>query len=141
MKIFVLTLFGATIHLNLFYVGLDYTPTTVASALSSTIPALTFTMAVLFFILQVSLLQMCCYDPSQHCILRLKSLRRLNQKALMIFLQAKVCDVYSARLSMNTLIYFFVSLQSAAIALIFDRNASSWKLEWNITYNSHILSI
>ncbi|CAL8998018.1 unnamed protein product [Prunus brigantina] len=46
-KIFVLALFGTTIHLNVYYAGLAYTSPTVACALSNVIPSLTFLMAVL----------------------------------------------------------------------------------------------
>ena len=40
-------MFGTTIHQNVYYAGLEYTSPTVASALGSVIPALTFTLAVL----------------------------------------------------------------------------------------------
>ncbi|CAL2252554.1 unnamed protein product [Prunus armeniaca] len=46
-KIFVLALFGTTIHLNVYYAGLAYTSPTVACALSDVIPSLTFLTAVL----------------------------------------------------------------------------------------------
>ncbi|CAL8148737.1 unnamed protein product [Prunus armeniaca] len=46
-KIFVLALFGTTIHLNVYYAGLAYTSPTVACALSDVIPSLTFLMAVI----------------------------------------------------------------------------------------------
>ncbi|XP_020248489.1 WAT1-related protein At5g07050-like isoform X2 [Asparagus officinalis] len=178
MKIFVLTLFGATIHLNLFYIGLDYTPPTVASALSSVIPVLTFTLAVLFRMEKVKIKSakgiakligaLVCitgallftfwqgpllpgFVKRPLIIVQGKNSGHGSKHykddwikgSLLIFianatfsvwfiLQAKVCEVYSARLMMNTLIGFFASLQSAVAALIFDRNASSWKLEWNL---------
>ncbi|KAK9926472.1 hypothetical protein M0R45_023700 [Rubus argutus] len=47
-KVFVLALFGTTIHLNVYYAGLTYTSPTVACALSNVVPSLTFLMAVLF---------------------------------------------------------------------------------------------
>ncbi|KAF8412071.1 hypothetical protein HHK36_000024 [Tetracentron sinense] len=46
IKIFVLATLGTTIHLNVYYAGLEYTSPTVASALSNVIPGLTFLMAV-----------------------------------------------------------------------------------------------
>ncbi|KAK7820646.1 wat1-related protein [Quercus suber] len=45
---------------------------------------------------------------------------------------AVVYKVYPARLSLNTLICFFVSLQSFFLALFFARNLDLWKLEWNM---------
>ncbi|XP_042477154.1 WAT1-related protein At5g07050-like [Macadamia integrifolia] len=47
IKVFFLSSFGTTISLNVYYVGLDYTSPTVASALSNVIPGLTFIMALL----------------------------------------------------------------------------------------------
>lgn len=49
-----------------------------------------------------------------------------------LILQAVVFKVYPARLSLNTLICFFASLQSFFPALYFARNPDSWKLEWNM---------
>ncbi|CAL2260861.1 unnamed protein product [Prunus armeniaca] len=46
-KFFVLALFGTTIHLNVYYAGLEYTSPKVACALTNVIPSLTFLMAVL----------------------------------------------------------------------------------------------
>ncbi|KAL6006653.1 hypothetical protein ACLOJK_032146 [Asimina triloba] len=47
MKIFLLASLGITIHQNLYYIGLNYSSPTVASALSNVIPSLTFILAVL----------------------------------------------------------------------------------------------
>ncbi|XP_042457802.1 WAT1-related protein At5g07050-like [Zingiber officinale] len=49
-----------------------------------------------------------------------------------LILQAFICQIYPARLTMNTLVCFFASLQSSALALVFERNASSWRMNWNI---------
>ncbi|KAM7269437.1 hypothetical protein ACFE04_024934 [Oxalis oulophora] len=49
-----------------------------------------------------------------------------------LILQAMVFKVYPARLSMNTLICFFASLQSSVVAIFFARNPISWKLDWNV---------
>ncbi|KAM5571421.1 WAT1-related protein [Rosa sericea] len=46
-KVFVLALFGTTIHLNVYYAGLAYISPTSACALSNVIPSLTFLLAVL----------------------------------------------------------------------------------------------
>ncbi|GAY56086.1 hypothetical protein CUMW_169120 [Citrus unshiu] len=46
-KIFVLALFGATIHLNVYYTGFSYVSPTVATALSNVIPSFTFLLAFL----------------------------------------------------------------------------------------------
>ncbi|CAK9184065.1 unnamed protein product [Ilex paraguariensis] len=46
MKVFALSSLGTTIHLNVYYAGLEYTSPTVASALSNVIPTFTFLIAV-----------------------------------------------------------------------------------------------
>lgn len=47
VRIFILALFGTTLHQNVYYAGLNYTSPTVASALGSVIPAFTFIMAAI----------------------------------------------------------------------------------------------
>uniref|UniRef100_A0A5B7C5H6 WAT1-related protein n=1 Tax=Davidia involucrata TaxID=16924 RepID=A0A5B7C5H6_DAVIN len=49
-----------------------------------------------------------------------------------LILQAVVYKIYPARLSLNTLICFFASLQSSFLALFFGRNPTIWRLEWNV---------
>ncbi|KAL5714939.1 hypothetical protein ACHQM5_016834 [Ranunculus cassubicifolius] len=46
-KIFLTSLFGLTLSLNLYYVALNYTTATFAAASTNTIPAITFIMAAL----------------------------------------------------------------------------------------------
>ncbi|XP_031377369.1 WAT1-related protein At1g43650-like isoform X2 [Punica granatum] len=46
-KIFAVSSLGTTIHLNVYYTGLEYISPTVATALSNLIPCLTFLIAVL----------------------------------------------------------------------------------------------
>ncbi|XP_050230414.1 WAT1-related protein At1g43650 [Mercurialis annua] len=47
-KIFVVSLCGLTLSLNLYYIAINYTTATFAAATTNTIPAITFLMAVLF---------------------------------------------------------------------------------------------
>ncbi|CAL9003195.1 unnamed protein product [Prunus brigantina] len=49
-----------------------------------------------------------------------------------LILQAVVSKVYTARLSLTTMICFFPSLQSSFLDLFFARNPISWRLEWNL---------
>ncbi|KAJ4971988.1 hypothetical protein NE237_005087 [Protea cynaroides] len=49
-----------------------------------------------------------------------------------LILQALISNVYPAPLSMNTLVCFFTSLQCSVLALIFDRELTSWRLEWDV---------
>ena len=46
-KIFVLALLGATIHINVYYIGMDYVSPTVATALGNVVPSFTFLLAFL----------------------------------------------------------------------------------------------
>ncbi|XP_051114541.1 WAT1-related protein At1g43650-like [Andrographis paniculata] len=54
-RIFVLSFFGVTVHLNLYYAGMNYTSPTVATALSNIIPALTIVVAALLRMEEVKL--------------------------------------------------------------------------------------
>ncbi|KAI4368001.1 hypothetical protein MLD38_016618 [Melastoma candidum] len=46
-EIFILSSFGTTVHLNVYYTGLAYTSPTVAGAMSNVIPGMTFLIAVI----------------------------------------------------------------------------------------------
>ncbi|XP_059444694.1 WAT1-related protein At5g07050-like [Corylus avellana] len=179
-KIFLLSSFGTTIHLNVYYAGLAYTSPTVASALSNVIPSLTFLIAVVLRMETVKissakgqakvlgtliciggaltftfwkggyllkgfvprpLIDICSTNASA-CKLSHGKDNWIKGSALILtshiawsawlILQAVVSKVYPARLSLNTLICFFASLQSSFLALFFARNPTLWKLEWNM---------
>ncbi|KAJ4971998.1 hypothetical protein NE237_005097 [Protea cynaroides] len=49
-----------------------------------------------------------------------------------LMLLSLVFSVYPAPLSLNTLICFFASLQTSILALIFERDPASWRLERNV---------
>ncbi|KAG6506588.1 hypothetical protein ZIOFF_031912 [Zingiber officinale] len=62
----------------------------------------------------------------------------LKGSALMLFgyfacsvslvLLASICEIYPAKLIMNVVMCFFAALQSSALSLILERNASSWRM-------------
>ncbi|PQP94684.1 WAT1-related protein [Prunus yedoensis var. nudiflora] len=174
-KIFVLALFGTTIHLNVYYAGLAYTSPTVACALSNVIPSLTFLMAVLLGLEKLKIRTargQAKVAGTLFCIggslvftfwkggylfkgfvkrplinISVGEMRHVKENwikgALLILtshiawsawliLQAVVSKVYTARLSLTTMICFFASLQSSFLALFFARNPISWRLEWNL---------
>ncbi|KAI5648835.1 hypothetical protein M9H77_34840 [Catharanthus roseus] len=54
-KIFLVSLFGITLSLNLFYFGLNYVTATFATAFTNTIPAITFILAALLRIEKISI--------------------------------------------------------------------------------------
>ncbi|XP_043691706.1 WAT1-related protein At1g43650-like [Telopea speciosissima] len=179
IKIFILSSLGTTVHLNVYYIGLDYTSPTVASALSNVIPGFTFVMAVLLRLEKVRIksakgrAKICgtliCTGGALIFIFwkggyHFKSLTRSPliditrgsvhgsarhhkenwvKGSLLILtsniawsawliLQSLVSDVYPAPLSLNTLICFFASLQSSVLALFWERDPTSWRLEWNV---------
>ncbi|XP_020419945.1 WAT1-related protein At5g64700 isoform X2 [Prunus persica] len=174
-KIFMLALFGTTIHLNVYYAGLAYTSPTVACALSNVIPSLTFLMAVLLGLEKLKIRTargQAKVAGTLFCIggslvftfwkggylfrgfvkrplinISVAEMRHVKENwikgALLILtshiawsawliLQAVVSKVYTARLSLTTMICFFASLQSSFLALFFARNPISWRLEWNL---------
>ncbi|KAA8537896.1 hypothetical protein F0562_027524 [Nyssa sinensis] len=56
-KIFLVSLFGITLSLNLYYFAMNYTTATYAAATTNTIPAITFIMAVLLRMESISIKQ------------------------------------------------------------------------------------
>nr|XP_018677772.1 PREDICTED: WAT1-related protein At5g07050-like isoform X1 [Musa acuminata subsp. malaccensis] len=186
VKVFILAMFGITIHQNVYYLGLDYTSPTVASALSNVIPALTFILTAILRMEKASLrspkgrarivgtifcisgalvftfwkgfllegfvkrplIEMHAEGDVHHkedwlkgSVLILTSyiaytawlILQVHQTETSEHIsQAIICEVYPARLSLNTMICFFASLQSSAVALVFERNAASWRLNWNL---------
>ncbi|CAL9137560.1 unnamed protein product [Musa acuminata var. zebrina] len=174
VKVFILAMFGITIHQNVYYLGLDYTSPTVASALSNVIPALTFILTAILRMEKASLrstkgrarilgtifcisgalvftfwkgfllegfvkrplIEMHAEGDVHHKEDWLKGsvliLTSYIAYTAWLILQAIILEVYPARLSLNTMICFFASLQSSAVALVFERNAASWRLDWNL---------
>ncbi|XAR62475.1 hypothetical protein NMG60_11017238 [Bertholletia excelsa] len=56
-KIFLVSFFGLTLSLNLYYIAINYTSATFAAATTNTIPAITFALAVILRIESVSIKQ------------------------------------------------------------------------------------
>ncbi|KAJ0024387.1 hypothetical protein Pint_07937 [Pistacia integerrima] len=56
-KIFLISLFGLTLSLNLYYVAINYTTATFAAATTNTIPAITFVLAGLLGMESISIRQ------------------------------------------------------------------------------------
>lgn len=60
-------------------------------------------------------------------------------------LQATVVKIYSDKLAITTLTCFLAAVQSAAIALVFERNSAAWVLKWDfqlltVAYSGIVLS-
>ncbi|KAL4651168.1 hypothetical protein ACB092_01G140200 [Castanea dentata] len=85
----------------------------------------------LWLIMQV-MYYICSNDGNISCMKKFLSLFIFFPQIWSIYSQAVVYKVYPARLSLNTLICFFASLQSFFLALFFARNLDLWKLEWNM---------
>ncbi|ERN08160.1 hypothetical protein AMTRI_Chr09g37520 [Amborella trichopoda] len=58
--------------------------------------------------------------------------------SVFLILQNSVYKLYPAPLSMNAWISFLAVMQSAAVAVIFDRTASPWKIGWNLELLSYV---
>ncbi|KAF5178157.1 Wat1-related protein [Thalictrum thalictroides] len=174
LNIFLLASLGTTIHLNLYYVGLNYTSATVASALGSVIPALTFLLAVLLRMEKVMIRSVnsqmkvigavICIGGAltftfwkgrylfdgmtKTPLINIQYAKMSHQRdwikgsALIItsnaawsawlILQAVICKIYPAQLSLNALICLFGSVQSCIVAVIFNRQPATWKLGWDL---------
>ncbi|ERN00876.1 WAT1-related protein At2g39510 [Amborella trichopoda] len=57
--------------------------------------------------------------------------------SVFLILQASLYKVYPAPLSMNAWISFLAMMQSAAVAVIFERTASPWKIGWDLKLLSY----
>lgn len=55
-------------------------------------------------------------------------------------LQAIIAKLYPAELSITTLMCLLATVQSAAIALVFERNPAAWALKWDIQLLSVVYS-
>ncbi|KAJ4965765.1 hypothetical protein NE237_017614 [Protea cynaroides] len=182
-KIFLVSLCGLTLSLNLYYAALNYTSATFAAATTNVIPAITFIMAVLMRIERTSLkhqygvakvlgtvtcvsgallvalykgpsIKFMNWYPSVHNEVSQSSL--INSRPKMewvkgslimlsaytawsswLILQGPIMKIYPAKLRLINLQCAFSCIQSAILALILNRNPSSWKLGWDI----HLLSV
>ncbi|KAG6472550.1 hypothetical protein ZIOFF_070016 [Zingiber officinale] len=145
LKIFILAMLGITIQQNVYYVGLHLISPTVASALGNVIPAFTFLLAIVLRMEKLNLktvILLGAFVTSPMIQLHFESPEKgdawLKGSALMLFgyfacsvslvLQASICEIYPAKLTMNAVMCFFAALQSSALSLIFKRNASSWRM-------------
>ncbi|KAG6495225.1 hypothetical protein ZIOFF_043019 [Zingiber officinale] len=138
LKIFILAMLGITIQQNVYYVGLHLISPTVASALGNAIPAFTFLLAIVLRMENLNLKIVRGWAKLAGAIFCITGDAWLKGSALMLFgyfacnvslvLQASICEIYPARLTMNAVMCFFAALQSSALSLIFERNASSWRM-------------
>ncbi|ONI11300.1 hypothetical protein PRUPE_4G100100 [Prunus persica] len=126
-KNFVLALFGTTIHLNVYYAGLAYTSPTVACGLSNVIPSLTFLMAVLLGLEKLKI------RTARGQAKVAGTLFGIGGSLVFTFWKGGyLFKVYTAQLSLTTMICFYALLQSSFLALFFTRNPISWRLERNL---------
>ncbi|KAG6487498.1 hypothetical protein ZIOFF_056084 [Zingiber officinale] len=141
LKIFILAMLGITIQQNVYYVGLHLISPTVASALGNVIPAFTFLLAIVLRMEKLNLKTVrgrAKLAGAIFCITGALIFTFWKGSALMLFdyfacsvslvLQASICEIYPAKLTMNAVMCFFAALQSSALSLIFERNASSWRM-------------
>ncbi|OMO55877.1 Drug/metabolite transporter [Corchorus capsularis] len=108
-KIFMLSLCGITLSLNLYGVALIYTSATLAAATTNLLPVITFFLAVL---------------------LRMEALRLKTRPG--IAKMGLVLKSYPSKLLFTTLQCFLSSIQSFAIAIALERDPVEWRLGWNV---------
>ncbi|XP_020524201.1 WAT1-related protein At2g39510-like isoform X2 [Amborella trichopoda] len=58
--------------------------------------------------------------------------------SVFLILLTSLCKDYPAPLSMNAWIFCFVVIQSAAVAVIFERTASPWALDWDLKLLAYV---
>ncbi|CAL5386446.1 unnamed protein product [Camellia sinensis] len=182
-KIFLVSLFGLTLSLNLYYIAMNYTSATFAAATTNTIPVITVMMAILLRMESITIKQWhgvakvlgsvltvsgalvfafvkgppikfmnnFSTNPSEiptpsinHCNSKgdwvkgsLIMLSANTAWSLWLVMQVPVIKQYPAKLRLTALQCFFSCIQSAVWAVAVERNASAWKLQWDV----HLLSV
>ncbi|XP_021887911.1 WAT1-related protein At1g43650 [Carica papaya] len=178
-KIFLISLCGITLSLNLYYVAINYTTATFAAATTNTIPVITFLMALFLRLESVNLRKLhgtakvlgtifgvsgalvfaFVKGPSIKFIKWDSTTQNQNSESSSIFqnhsvgewikgslimlsantawclwlvLQAPIVKQYPAKLRFISLQCFFSCMQSAIWAVVVERNALAWKLEWGL---------
>ncbi|CAN0892182.1 WAT1-related protein At1g43650 [Linum grandiflorum] len=179
-KIFLLSLMGQTMALNLYYYALNYTTATFAAATTNTIPATTFILAVLLRMERLSIRKVhgiakiagsvigvsgalvfalvkgpalvnhnhdsssSKHGPLKHCCSKedwikgsLVMILANTLWSLWLVLQGRIVKEYPAKVRFTTIQCLFSCMQSAVVAVVLERDASAWKLGWNI----HLFSV
>lgn len=168
-EIFLLAFFGITINQNCYFAGLQDTSSTFASATTNLIPVVTFVMATAFRLENVNIRSIygqakvvgtvVCVSGAMVMTLYkgpvlLKALHGLSSwdlGAILLFasclvwsgwitFQAPVVKTYPAQQSLTALMLIQGTVQSFIVALIFERKASVWKLNWDIQLLSIVYS-
>ncbi|CAN1235005.1 WAT1-related protein At1g43650 [Linum perenne] len=183
LKIFLISFFGLTLSLNLYYIAIKHTTATFAAATTNVIPAITFAMALLLRMERLSIRKVhgiakvvgsavgvsgalvyalvkgpalkgpalvnhndssSKHGPLKHCCSKgdwlkgsLVMILANTLWSLWLVLQGRMVKQYPAKVRFITINCAFSCIQSAIVAVILEREASAWKLGWNI----HLYSI
>ncbi|KAG8383416.1 hypothetical protein BUALT_Bualt04G0010500 [Buddleja alternifolia] len=118
IKIFMLTLFGITMSLDIVGVALKYTSASLGAATSNTLPVVTFFLAVLLSFDQTLFglkIVVCSQGP-------------VDYRGL----EGRVLKSYPSKLLLTTLQCFLSTIQSFIVAVVFTRDPTQWLLGFNI---------
>ncbi|XVE55156.1 hypothetical protein DITRI_Ditri03aG0137400 [Diplodiscus trichospermus] len=181
-KMFLVSLCGLTLSLNLYYVAINYTTATFAAATTNTIPVLTFIIAVCLRVESISIKQspgiakvfgsviglsgalvyafvkgppikfinwypatqkqtpdslIKSYSIGEWIKGSLFMLSANTAWSLWLVLQGRILKQYPAKIRLTALQCLFSCIQSTCWAIAAERNASAWKLGWDV----HLLSV
>ncbi|KAL0438218.1 UNVERIFIED_CONTAM: WAT1-related protein [Sesamum latifolium] len=154
-KIFLASLFGITLSLNLYAYAINYVSATFASASNNTIPALTFLIAIAFRIESFSIrdspgmLKLAGSVWSDENQLKTNPVTNFSSKekwiqgcllmlsantawASWLVIQAPLVKQYPAKFRLTMLQCLFSCIQSSVWAMSMKRDISSWKLKWDL---------
>ncbi|XP_058094122.1 WAT1-related protein At3g18200-like [Magnolia sinica] len=158
---FLLALLGATLFQNLFSASLNYISSTTQSAILNLFPAFTYLLSVasrqevpelnrvrgvgklsgtilsvagaLTMILwQSSVAQSAITGPGNWVVGFVLAIMGILSLSTWLVLQEPATRRYPAELSMTTMMYFFGTLQTCVLAAFVSREASEWKLKWDL---------
>ncbi|CAL1363060.1 unnamed protein product [Linum trigynum] len=174
MKIILLSFFGQTVGLNLYYYAISYTTATFAAAATNAIPATTFIVAVVMRMERLSIRKVhgmakvigsavgvsgalvfalvkgpalvndvhtstSKHGPLKNCCSKgdwikgsLVMILANTIWSLWVIIQGRMVKQYPAKVRFTALQCVFGCVMAAVVAVVAERDASAWKLGWNI---------
>ncbi|XP_039130174.1 WAT1-related protein At4g28040-like [Dioscorea cayenensis subsp. rotundata] len=155
LLVFLTSFVGPTMHQYLYYNGLDLSLSSLAAAMTNTLPAATFLMALVFGVEKLKPKSLRTYAKifgTLICVAgavcmalykgsKLHNINLLEEKwikgflfltgsiccwSLWLILQAIICKNYLDPLSLATWVSFLSTMQSFILALIIETNSNAW---------------
>uniref|UniRef100_M4C9P7 WAT1-related protein n=1 Tax=Brassica campestris TaxID=3711 RepID=M4C9P7_BRACM len=142
-QLFISALFGASLVLYFYLLGLSYTSATLGSAFTAIMPALTFIMALIFRFEKLNMKTKVGYCIVLGTMISLGGALVLTMYQGIpswMLIQAKVNVNYPCPYSSTVILSAFGTLQCALLSLIKTRNVEEWILKDRLTIITIIIA-